>query len=482
MTPVRFTILLTLIGLVAAPAALASEGIAPEVHAPEVVPGSEGLLEPLNKIGPSTVYPYYPLLTLEVQRLADEYPDLVRLSSAGQSVLGLELWMLEIADFGNPDMKPLEDREVVYIDGGTHSNEYSAVYFVTEIAQFLVEEYESNETAQWIVENRHTFIIPMVNPDGSNAMGRLNANLVNINRNFPVLWGALDELAVLNDPGPYPASEPETQAVIRVINDTRPDYLATIHCCGNLWLYPYGVEGLDPLDNQSFARVCDEVFASVRDDCGPIWSTIYPASGSTTDTAYEYVGASAWGFEMSGRGNVAPWGQPFTLEDVRVQERESWDAVMHAFLNVHKYGAHPELVGLTGSPRSLTVTVENTGYGPLLHGNVTVGDARVTLPVMDAGETASVTVDGAFTAGTTPVSFDWQKRIMAAPQGAMTVTVDLVEAGRRLVAVTLEDGTRLDAAGPGDAEGFLGVPAPGLLAAAVAAALAAGAARRAARP
>ena len=81
-----------------------------------------------------------------------------------------------------------EGKGVVWVDGGHHSNEYSGVYFALAWAQYLVEDYGADPTATWIVENRHTWIMPMVNPDGSHAFGRLNAHGVNINRNYPVIW------------------------------------------------------------------------------------------------------------------------------------------------------------------------------------------------------------------------------------------------------------------------------------------------------
>src|SRR5688572_22094760 len=46
---------------------------------------------PLNNLGPLTVYPYYPVLTAEVQRLASEHPDLVKLHSIGTSTIGLDM-------------------------------------------------------------------------------------------------------------------------------------------------------------------------------------------------------------------------------------------------------------------------------------------------------------------------------------------------------------------------------------------------------
>ncbi len=429
--------------------------------------------EPYNKAGPVTAYPYYPLLTAELERLADEHPDKVELTSAGQSEAGLELWMLEIANFGeveSGDAVPLEDRETVYIDGGTHSNEYSAVYFVTEIAQFLLDEYETNETAQWIVDNRHTYMIPMVNPDGSNAFGRLNANAVNINRNFPAIWGEVDESPVMNNPGPEPASEAETQVVLDVLEEIEPDYVNSIHCCGNLWLHPYGHEDFqaEEDDLEMFTRICDEVFYDVRDDCGPIWSTIYPASGTTADTGYDLHGASSWTYEMSGRGAIAPWGQPAIVEDVREQERESWRGVIHALENVEKYGAHPQITAIEGSTDALTVTIENDGYQPLRNGTLSLGDQTVELPHIGAGNATQLQIEGSFEPGETEIELVYQKRVKHSPTGTTTSTVELVQEDDQLVAdIASQDADEVIE--QADAEqGPDGVPAPGLAAVLVA--------------
>ena len=431
-----------------------------EVLRPPVAPVFAREGDPLNKLGPLTLYPYYPLLTAELQRLAADHPDLVRLTSVGKSTAGLDMWLLEIADFGNESMKPLEARERVYIDGGTHSNEYSGVYFVTEIAQFLLDEYETNETARWIVENRHTFLLPMVNPDGSHAFGRLNARLVNINRNFPTAWGGQAETPVVNNPGPSPASEPETRAEIALLEAIRPDYTLTVHCCGNLWLYPWGLEDIPKAaDDAMLARVCDEVFASVRDACGPIWSTIYPTSGSSTDDAYARIGSAAWAYEMSGRGRVAPWGQPGIVDDVREQEKESWAGVMHAFLNVEKYGARPVVASIQGDGARLAVTVVNEGWGNVTFGNLTLGGRTLPIPPLASGEQATLTFEGAYAVGALPLKLDWEKRVMRGPQGVLGLDATLVRAGGGLVGLLPgADVLSLAAAPEEDAR----VPAPGV--------------------
>lgn len=383
---------------------------------------ADSLLEeadPLNKVNGYTVFPYYPLLTAEVQRLASDHPDLVRLSSAGQSRLGLDLWLLEIADFDNPDHLPLEEREVIYLDGGTHSNEYSGVYFTTEWAQFLLDEYETNETARWIVENRHTFILPMVNPDGSNVMGRLNAITVNINRNFPGTWGTVaSDQPPLNWGGPWPASEPETQAVINVMQDVKPDFVQSTHCCGNLWLHPYGAEHLGHApDFDMFTNICENVFPDLtinvsRIRCGETWSTIYPAGGTTLDEGYAQVGASSWSYEMSGRGAIAPWGQPVIDADPREQETESWRGVMHGMLHAEKYGALPTITKLHATGDEIHVYVENKGWGNVTTGQLQVGSHAVALPALEPGESVKLAfVDDAFEGDALPVQVEWKKRI-----------------------------------------------------------------------
>lgn len=415
--------------------------------------------DPLNRVAGATIYPYYPIVAAEVQRLAADHPDRVRLHVAGQSALGLDLYMLEIADWDrldsaptadapasraeNPaspaaDVVPLEDRPVMWIDGGTHSNEYSGVYFVLAVAQYLIEQYERDEWATKMVQTRHTWIMPMVNVDGSHVMGRLNANLVNINRNYPVVWDGQGHDAVMNNRGPSPASEVETRINIDWFGRVMPDYYASVHCCGNLWLYPYGEEGVDPPDQALLSRICDEAFAEVRDDCGPIWSTIYPASGSSVDTAYEVTGAAAWGFEMSGRSNLlGPWGEPVTFDEVFEQERESWAGIVHAFENVERYGAWLHLVDARIDGDALWLSVHNGGMANATKGNITLetrhGTQVVAMPFLAADGVAEWRLP--WPGGDGTVRVDYAKREMASPPATAVYEVLDHEAGHASPAV-----------------------------------------------
>lgn len=420
----------------------------------------------VTQVGDVTVYPAYPLLTADLREIAAAHRDIVRLHSAGQTARGLDLWLVEVADFENPAKRPMDEREVVWVDGGTHANEYSGVMFVLHLLRWLTDGYGENETATWIVENRHTWILPLVNPEGSlNGVGRLNDNLVNINRNYPVGWGDLEETPVLNNPGPYGGSEAETRIVIEWWDRTRPDYVASIHCCGNLWLYPYGIEGRDPHadDAPVFARVCDEAYAPVREDCGPIWSTIYPASGSSVDTAYEMFGSAAFGFEMSGReAGLFPFGPPAYTSPPPARESESWDGVLHAFLHVERYGARPNLTVEAVDGAAVRLRVTNDGWGNLTRGQIRVADASgmvraVALPRLDPGASAVVAVPGSFAVGEFAVTATWAKRALGG-EGIARATLSVAEGAEGLVGSL---GSAATGVAPADVPAP--TPAPGLL-------------------
>lgn len=85
---------------------------------------------------------------------------------------------------------------------------------VGEIGQRIV-----NETLPSHVDGH---LVPIANPDGWARGTRNNANDVDLNRNFPWWWTA-------ETGGPAPASEPETQTLIRVVEAVRPDLAVWIH-------------------------------------------------------------------------------------------------------------------------------------------------------------------------------------------------------------------------------------------------------------
>ena len=66
-----------------------------------------------------TRYFTYDELTVVLRDLAAAFPDLISLSSIGQSIRGREIWLLEITAPGRPAV----EKPGYYIDANTHAEE-----------------------------------------------------------------------------------------------------------------------------------------------------------------------------------------------------------------------------------------------------------------------------------------------------------------------------------------------------------------------
>ncbi len=66
------------------------------------------------------------------------------------------------------------------------------------------------------------WLIDAANPDGCRAHTRQNAHGVDLNRNSPWHWRALDVRGGLFWSGPRAASEPETQTILRLVRRLHP--------------------------------------------------------------------------------------------------------------------------------------------------------------------------------------------------------------------------------------------------------------------
>jgi protein MpaA len=71
--------------------------------------------------------------------------------------------------------------------------------------------------------------IATVNPDGLRAHTRKNAHGVDLNRNFPYRWHGNFPHSSGYYPGPRPASEPETRAVMAFVRRLQPDLSIWYH-------------------------------------------------------------------------------------------------------------------------------------------------------------------------------------------------------------------------------------------------------------
>ncbi len=78
-------------------------------------------------------------------------------------------------------------------------------------------------------DNAELWLVESMNPDGVAHQVRQNANRVDLNRNFPYKWGPIGVPGDSQYAGTGPASEPETQAIVNLIDQLRPDIVIWYH-------------------------------------------------------------------------------------------------------------------------------------------------------------------------------------------------------------------------------------------------------------
>jgi len=110
---------------------------------------------------------------------------------------------------------------VTLIFAAVHGNETATPYLVAQLRAHLKKHPE-------ILKNRRAVLVPVMNPDGLQKKTRVNANGVDINRNYPGTWKKAKRGDSFKS-GPSAASEPEAQAMIRLVKKYRPDKIVSIH-------------------------------------------------------------------------------------------------------------------------------------------------------------------------------------------------------------------------------------------------------------
>jgi protein MpaA len=100
-----------------------------------------------------------------------------------------------------------------------------------QLLERFVSHLQAGAFAQAPIDfkERPTLIIPVLNPDGLAARTRVNANQVDLNRNYPTPDWHEDNLNTPYYSGKAAASEPETRLVMSLMTQYQPQKILTVH-------------------------------------------------------------------------------------------------------------------------------------------------------------------------------------------------------------------------------------------------------------
>jgi predicted deacylase len=350
----------------------------PSADTPLAPPGPQ---LPRPPIFDSHVYHHYPDMTTELQNLAQQNPDIAKLSSIGKSVQGRELWQMEVTDFAVDDGGKL----TVYIDGGHHGNEQLGM----EMALLLVHEaIEGRLSSPEMLARYHFFIVPMVNPDGNMMDQRTNANGVDLNRNYGFEW--TDE----SNHGSGPESEPESHAnaqnMRKVDNESGIDLYLSGHTGTNILIYSWAWS-MDPApDDEMLYHIGSAANNETGVAFGQTSHELYIATGSSKDLAYGELGAAGFTYEVDDQQNR------FGTYTTTIAERLSVEVDTCLFVISKTEFLRADLRPVawetkeTGAGPTVAVTIENRGWASAVNATATLAPTRGGATVREATKTFSI--------------------------------------------------------------------------------------------
>ena len=130
------------------------------------------------------VYHTYATLTADLQQIAADHPSIVRLMSIGQTVQGREMWFVKLTD--NPDVEEYEPG-FTYISS-MHGDEVVGKELLYNLLDYMTDNYGTDPRVTNLIDSTEIWIMPSMNPDGTELGGRTNANGMDLNRDFPDQW------------------------------------------------------------------------------------------------------------------------------------------------------------------------------------------------------------------------------------------------------------------------------------------------------
>lgn len=268
----------------------------------------------------------------EIATITEEYPNLVKRVDIGESVQERPIVALKVTEDANTVAD--NTRPAVLYFSLQHAREWITGEMNRRLLRYLLDEYTAgNTTIQSLLQTNEVWFVLTMNPDGyqytfdEERLWRKNVrdndgdnaitfnDGVDLNRNWPdERWGYDNEgsspnITSFGYRGPEPGSEPETQAMINLMEQVDFRFMIDYHSFGNLILYPYGWQVQTPSND-------DAIFAALAGtDANPaipeydpgVAADLYITNGDSIDYAYDTHDILAFVIELTrGYGFVFP--------------------------------------------------------------------------------------------------------------------------------------------------------------------------------
>jgi carboxypeptidase T len=349
---------------------------------------------------------------------------------------GYDIWALRITNRALPGSKP-----VFWFDAGIHAREIATPEMAMRFITWLLDGYETNADARWIVDHHEVWVVPMFNPDGHHIvesggggeapyLQRKTADNddgcsiwppsgsahfgVDLNRNFPLRWGCCGTSSP--DPcaqtyrGTEPGSGEEGQAVRAKVRELIPDQRGELdtdaapitttglyqnmHSNGAIHLYPSRfnpnpVPNADDMLNMANHMGAPEVGGSGYPTCQPpgCYSVI---EGAAIMWAYGELGVPSFLTEISGDWFFPDYSY---LDTIWNENREgliySAKIARMPYLttrgpDAQAVGVEPEVVN-PGATAHLTATINYAWSNNIYYQNVAAAEYYIDTPPWAGG-------------------------------------------------------------------------------------------------
>ncbi len=251
-------------------------------------------------------------------------PQLVKLEVLGHTGQGREIIAVKLTQ--GAQEQPDGRRPAVLYSSTQHAREWISTEVNRRLMNHFIDRWRANDRAvRKLLQTTELWFILVANPDGyqytfeherlwrknlrdNNGDGQTQVgDGVDPNRNFPNHWGWDDEGSSgiqSSDTyrGPAPMSEPETQAMVGLLDRIGFAFQVNWHSAGQWLLYAEGWQTSTPTaDDPIYYAMSGNLDAPAIADFHPGLSSdvLYVTNGETTDYAHAKTGALAWTPELS---------------------------------------------------------------------------------------------------------------------------------------------------------------------------------------